>query len=365
MARKKIFNKKKKSGQSKSCSKKDSSKKILTPITKRKRGRPPKFKQDIPAIKRKRGRPPKVKTEAAITKRKRGRPPKFKGDSCRKENIKKLESDILNNSEIRKSVEIDLLIEEPKQSSRDMIGQIMFKLPYVEEPLVGTPKQVQKELDSLAKKIQRHPNDDLTFNKMHLYMHGYLIHVVLYKFPFICGLQAVDVYQETLIALRFKAIPNFKNDRGMSFLNFAKMCIRRHLITLLHASKNRKKDQSINQAISLDSSPLRDDGNTKNTYANIISDGKISVDLQIENNEAYKVTKESLLNELSEFERMVLDEYLSSSSYREISKNISKMLHGRHNAKSIDNALLRIRKKAIHLKKHGKIEDLPLFMKKE
>jgi len=363
MARKKTLNKKKKSRQVESISEKDSSEKILTPIIKRKRGRPPKPKTDI--AKRKPGRPPKVKTEVIAIKRKRGRPPKFKDDSCRKKNIKKLESDILNDPEIRNSVEISLLVKEPKQSSRDMLGQIMFKLPYVEEPLVGTPKQVQKELDSLAKKIQRRPDDDLTFNKMHLYMHGYLINVVLYKFPFICGLQTVDVYQETLIALRFKAIPNFKRNKGMSFLNFAKMCIRRHLITLLHASKNRKKDQSINQAISLDSSPLRDDGNVKNTYANIISDGKLTAAVQIENNEAYKVTKGSLLNELSEFERLVLDEYLSSSSYREISKNISKTLHERHNAKSIDNALLRIRKKAMHLKKHGKIEDLPLFMKKE
>ncbi|MCK4826539.1 hypothetical protein KA005_62935, partial [bacterium] len=72
--------------------------------------------------------------------------------------------------------------------------------------------------------------------------------------------------------------------------------------------------------------------------------------------------KDALFDSLSEFERVVLNEYLSSATYREISKNISKNLSKRHNTKSIDNALLRIRKKAIYLKKHGKIEDLPLFI---
>lgn len=129
--------------------------------------------------------------------------------------------------------------------------------------------------------------------------------------------------------------------------------------------QNRKKDQSINQAISLDSSPVReDDDENKTTYANIIADNKASCDKEMETNEAYEVTKKSLFNALSSFERVVLCEYLSSSSYREISKNITKNLSKRYNTKSIDNALLRIRKKAIHLMKYGKKEDLPIFLPK-
>jgi hypothetical protein len=147
------------------------------------------------------------------------------------------------------------------------------------------------------------------------------------------------------------------------------MCIRRHLITLLNTSKNTKKHQSINRAISLDSSPISNMGNDEsegmNTYANIITDGKISVDKEMENNEAYNVTKNTLLNALSEFEQIVLSEYLSSSSYREISKNISGEVKKKHNTKSIDNALLRIRKKATQLKRYSKFEDLPIFLPKE
>jgi len=283
-----------------------------------------------------------------------------------KKSIKELENEILQNEEIKEVVDSDEKTEKESSSkpSRDMLEQIMFKLPYVIDPLVGTPKQVQKVLDSLVKKMQREPSNNAIFDKIHLYIHGYLINVVLKKFPFIRGLQTVDVYQETLIALRFKAIPNFKRNKGMSFLNFAKMCIRRHLITLLNASKNRNKDKTINQSVPIDTSPIRDDSENRGTYANIIPDKKESADKEIEGHEAYEVTKRTLFNALSGFEKTVLNEYLASSSYQEISKNISVALRNRYNTKSIDNALLRIRKKAMHLMKFGKKEDLPIFLLK-
>jgi RNA polymerase sporulation-specific sigma factor len=151
-------------------------------------------------------------------------------------------------------------------------------------------------------------------------------------------------------------------NKGMSFLNFAKMCIRRHLITLLNTSKTRLKDQSMNRAISLDSSPLGDDDDGKNSFLNIIADEGLSGDKVAENNEAYRITKTALFNALSSFEQVVLEEYLSSSSYREISKNVTKKLGTRYNTKSIDNALLRIRKKAMYLIEHSKMEDVPLFL---
>ncbi len=311
-----------------------------------------------------------------LKNRKSKRNKKVKSSESRKKSIKLLESEILEseilsqgsprisvNIEVAESTESAEDVKEPPQATRDMLEQIMFRLPCVTAPLIGTPKQCRKDLNNLAKKMQKDPENNSIFDKIHLYMHGYLINVVLKKFPFIKGYQTVDIYQETLIALRFKAIPNFKRNKGMSFLNFAKMCIRRHLITLLNASKNRKKDQSMNQAISIDSSPLKNhDDENKTTYANLLPDKKAPVDKAIETNEAYEVTKKTLLDSLSEFERVVLKEYLSSSSYREISKDITFNLDKGYNTKSIDNALLRIRKKAIHLKRYGKIDDLPIFL---
>ena len=178
-------------------------------------------------------------------------------------------------------------------------------------------------------------------------------------------MQTVDIYQEALIALRFKAIPGFKRNKGMSFLNFAKMCIRRHLITLLHASRNRKKDYSINQAISIDSSPAsNNDSDDKGTFSNIIPDSAPIADEQYETSEAYEVTLDKLSQSLSEFEKTVLEEYLKNESYTDIAKNVSKKLQKGYNEKSIDNALFRIRNKATEFKKRGKDDDLPLFIKK-
>lgn len=248
---------------------------------------------------------------------------------------------------------------------KSAIEDILFKLPNVTDPIIGTPKLVQEKLDKIALSIQRRPRSEKSqklFNKIHLYMHGYLINIVLKQFPYIKGMQTADIYQQTLIALWSKAIPNFKLDKGMSFLNFAKMCIRRHLITILNTSKTRQKDQSINQAISLDSYPLNVDEDSHNTFSNIIPDKQESCDKKTANEEAFAVTRDTLLSVLSDFERTVLSEYLSTSTYKEIATNISKINKKRCVAKSVDNALLRIRKKALNLRESGKIEEIPLFI---
>ena len=268
------------------------------------------------------------------------------------------------DKECEDNICIDL--EDNYNLKSNEIEEILFKLPLVSDPLVGTPKEVQSKLDKMAIKIRdgkdEKKNQEL-FDKIHLYMHGFLINVALKQFPYIKGLQTVDIYQESLIALRFKAIPGFKMGKGMSFLNFAKMCIRRHLITILNTSKTRLKDQSMNQAISLDSAISNDSDGENNTLANIIPDESNTVDKMAEINEAYLITLENLCSHLSNFEREVLNEYLLSSSYEEIAEDISKKNKKKHITKSVDNALVRIRNKAVKLRKQGKIEEIPLFIK--
>jgi RNA polymerase sporulation-specific sigma factor len=258
-----------------------------------------------------------------------------------------------------------------------IVEDILFKIPLIKKPLVGTPKEVQEELDNVVLEMQKSPDSkqsDYEYERILVYMHSYLVNVVLRQFPYIRGMDHSDTYQEALIALRFKAIPNFKIGKGMSFLNFAKMCIRRHLITILNASKNRQRDQSINRAVSLDSQFSPDDDCPNNTFANLIPDDKPSVDEATEQKEAVEVTKNTLMDSLSDFEQMVLEEYLTNSSYKEIGKNITERVgesyasldtEGRvKRNKAVDNALWRIRKKAIKLKASSDGEGLPLFMKK-
>jgi len=263
---------------------------------------------------------------------------------------------------------VEVVVEDGEDKivyKKSAIEDILFKLPNVFDPIIGTPKQVQEKLDKIALSIQKRPKSEKSqkfFNKIHLYMHGYLINIVLKQFPYIKGMQTTDIYQQTLIALWSKAIPNFKMDKGMSFLNFAKMCIRRHLITILNTSKTRQLDQAINQAISLDSYPLNTEEDSHNTFSNIIADKEDSCDKKTAKMEAYVVTRNALLDILSPFERTVLNEYLSTSTYKEIAINIAKSNKKRCIPKSVDNALLRIRKKALYLKKYGKVEEIPLFI---
>jgi RNA polymerase sporulation-specific sigma factor len=160
--------------------------------------------------------------------------------------------------------------------------------------------------------------------------------------------------------LRFKAIPGFRQGRGMSFLNFAKMCIRRHLITILNISKNRLKDKSINQAISLDQA-MPDQNDSSSTYSNIIPDQKCMVDEKMANDEAYDMTLKMLYKTLSEFEQLVLKEYLSTSSYTEISDALYNRTKKRYPTKAIDNALVRIRAKAKTLKGNSRNGEIPMF----
>ena len=255
--------------------------------------------------------------------------------------------------------------EHSELKKKSNVEDILFRLPQVRDPLIGSPKQVQPQLDKMAIYIRKHPEDymeaQVLFDKIHLYMHGFLINVALSQFRYIKGLQTVDIYQEALIALRFKAIPGFRRGKGMSFLNFAKMCIRRHLITLLNTSKTRLKDQSINQAISLDSSPNPHSEDAQ-TFANIIPDKGDPVDKQTENREAYSVTLHTLCKTLSAFEKEVLHEYLTSSSYTEIAEDISTHERKKNPTKSVDNALVRIRSKAQKLKESGKLDEIPLFI---
>lgn len=245
--------------------------------------------------------------------------------------------------------------------------QTVFDLDEVDSPLIGTPKEVQIELDGLALKMQKDPKDQEAFERILTYIHKYLLGLVFKKYNFVKGYEESDIYQEALIALFKKAVPKFDPTRNMSFLNFAKMCINRHLITILHASKHRRKDMPINTAISLDHNPNstgeEDDGGGC-SLSNIISDEKTSSApyRDLARKESYNRTLEVLKSKLSNFEIMVLEEYLQEKSYEDVAKAVSKKSGIKYNAKSVDNSLLRIRKKSFDiLKENGGIENVPLL----
>lgn len=250
----------------------------------------------------------------------------------------------------------------PAVKRKDM--KTVFDMDDIDDPLTGTPAEVRKELDNLAFKIQKNPLDQASFVKIVCYMHKYILGLVFKKYSFVKGYDDKDIYQEALIAIFKKAIPSFRKGKGMSFLNFSKMCINRHLITILNASINRRKDMPLNTSISLDHAPpgREDDGDESCILSNVIPDtvhGKPPF-TEMDRSESFDRTLKTINSVLSDFEKEVLIEYLRDKSYKDAAKSMSKT-HGKTcNERSIDNALLRIRKKAMALKDTFGEDSLPL-----
>jgi RNA polymerase sporulation-specific sigma factor len=265
------------------------------------------------------------------------------------------------DSEVLDTV-IKAIVKKVKKGS-DSLGAV-FDISEINDPLVGTPSEVRTNLDNIAIYLQKNPKDQEAFLKIVTYMHKYILGLVFKKFSFVRGYDVNDMYQESLIALFKKAVPSFKKGKGMSFLNFAKMCINRHLITILHASKHRRKDIPMNTAISLDQSPVGNGDEDSCPLSNVISDtGEEDAPFsEMSRSETFQRTLATLSGHLSEFEQIVLAEYLDDKSYRDAAESITEC-HGLIcNEKSIDNALLRIRKKASELREEGgPEEDLPLL----
>jgi len=165
------------------------------------------------------------------------------------------------------------------------------------------------------------------------------------------GASFQDVYQESLIALRYKAVKDYDPTRGNGegpypFEKFALLCIRRHLSTKLKASYQNKQ-KVLNESTSL--SQERTSGETHDSlYMIDIIPGTIEPILDsLESREYYKTLFSKLFTKLSRFEREVFLLYTQKYSYEQIADRINKKRDCQHvvNVKSIDNALSRVKSK--------------------
>jgi RNA polymerase sporulation-specific sigma factor len=211
-----------------------------------------------------------------------------------------------------------------------------------------TKEQVEK-LNNYALSLQMNIDNDEAFEAIHAALHNFIISQAFHRF-IIKGQEGKDLYQESLIVLWQKAIPKFNPDKGMSFLGFAKMCINRHLITILNSALNRKKDIPMNRSVSLDEVFGGKDGDEEGcSLYNMLADEDTDFVRDLCSNQDRHETVKKLKAELSPFESMVLYHYLDHLSYKEIAESVSNTLGTRYNEKSVDNALLRIRRKASDL----------------
>ena len=153
---------------------------------------------------------------------------------------------------------------------------------------------------------------------------------------YIVGADRDDIIQEGMIGL-FKAVRDFSSERGVSFKTFADVCVTRQIITAVK-NASRQKHAPLNFYVSLNK-PVSDD-DEGSTFEDVLGH---ATDLSPEDILIKKEDADILGTEmnkiLSKFELEVLSLYLGGNSYSDIANAIGK------DAKSVDNALQRIKKK--------------------
>ena len=155
---------------------------------------------------------------------------------------------------------------------------------------------------------------------------------------YIIGAEKEDIVQEGMIGL-YKAIKSYSDDKNTSFKSFANMCIERQLITAIKTS-NRQKHMPLNSYLSLNTSAYDDEDNTE--LMDVFNNDTVEDPLDTITKREYYETVESVIDKsLSDCEKQVLSRFVKGESYVDIANKLGAPV------KSIDNAIQRIRKKAI------------------
>jgi RNA polymerase sporulation-specific sigma factor len=158
------------------------------------------------------------------------------------------------------------------------------------------------------------------------------------KSYFLVGAEREDLLQVGMIGL-WQAIVDYRHDKATSFPAFAKVCIHRHIITAIKAA-TRQKQVPLNTSLSLEI-PADDDSSEWN-MADVLqtSDEMDPEEVMLRTEDTRRLS--ALLHQmLSEFEWQVLAGYQMGKSYREIARELECK------TKSVDNALMRIKRKVL------------------
>ena len=156
---------------------------------------------------------------------------------------------------------------------------------------------------------------------------------------FLVGAEDDDMVQEGMIGL-FKAIQSFDLEKNNSFKTFANLCIERQLITAIKTS-NRQKHMPLNSYLSLNTSAYDNDEDGAELIETFKSDTIEDPLETIMKREYFEEIQNTMHKSLSKFEESVLDRYMQGESYIQIAQKLDTPV------KSVDNAIQRIRKKAI------------------
>ncbi|MDO8589037.1 MAG: RNA polymerase sporulation sigma factor SigH [Armatimonadota bacterium] len=153
---------------------------------------------------------------------------------------------------------------------------------------------------------------------------------------FLMGAEKEDLLQIGMIGL-WQATIDYRADKEISFLSFARICIERHVITAIKTA-TRQKQTPLNTSVSLEY-PSEDSESEWNLAEVLVADDTVDPEELVLRREDTRRLQEMLRRLLSDFEWSVLAGYQVGKSYREIASEL------RCKTKSVDNALARIKRK--------------------
>jgi len=157
------------------------------------------------------------------------------------------------------------------------------------------------------------------------------------KSMYILGADSEDLIQEGMIGL-FKAVQDYDMGRDASFSTFAELCINRQMYTAVQAAK-RKKHFPLNFYVSLDGEETGEDREGPGLSELLADRTKLNPEELFLDKERVAYLEKLIEEELSDFEKQVLDLYITGMSYSQIAKVLGR------DEKATDNALQRLKSK--------------------
>lgn len=151
---------------------------------------------------------------------------------------------------------------------------------------------------------------------------------------YILGADKDDLIQEGMIGL-FKAVRDYDLGRDASFYTFADLCISRQMYTAVQ-SAGRQKHIPLNSYVSLYGDS---DGEEGALIQSVQTTQQRNPEALFLDKERVEYLEKRMEEELSEFEKQVLDLYITGMSYSQIAKVLGR------EEKATDNALQRLKNK--------------------
>ena len=151
---------------------------------------------------------------------------------------------------------------------------------------------------------------------------------------FLAGGDSEDLIQEGMLGL-LSAIREFRPDRGARFATYARVCVRRRILSAVRTAAGGKH-APLNDYVSLEAALLPDaEASAGNPEEAMLRQ------------EAFRDLKTAISGSLTRLEAQVLRLYLEGSSYAEIAEAVGR------SSKSVDNAVQRIRRKTARVLSQG------------